>query len=159
MQAINIMKLSIYKTKDWHKRHAIFMVGMMQLLGAIGTEALNIFQICSTYSIKDIVMNFVQLGIIAMIDDLYAQSLRNNFFMKVLRKSEIEMKSTKKDKDRSAKCNKSSNCCFSFMLWIMHWILKGFYRLIKILYSTFYFYFAPYAVIVLSLYQLSYAYK
>ena len=133
------------------------MVGIMQLSGAIGTEALNIFQICSTYSIKDIVMNFVQLGIIAMIDDLYAQSLRNNFFMKVLRKSEIEMKSTEEDKERSHECNKTSNCCFSIMLWIMHWILKGFYRLIKILYSTFYFYFAPFTVFILSLYQLDYA--
>ena len=100
-QAINIIKLSLYKTSNLSKRHAIFMIGLMQLFGAIGTETLNIYQICSTYSIKDIIMNFVQLGIIAQIDDLYAQSLRNNFFMKVLRKSEIDVSSTDEDKERS----------------------------------------------------------
>lgn len=102
LQAINIIKLSIYKTSNWDKRHAMFMVGIMQLLGAIGTEALNIYQVCSTYNIKDIIMNFVQLGIIAQIDDLYAQSLKNNFFMKVLRESEIEISSTYEDKERSS---------------------------------------------------------
>jgi hypothetical protein len=33
----------------------------------------------------------------------------------------------------------------------------GFYRLVKILYSSFYFYFAPYTVIILSVYYLEYS--
>jgi hypothetical protein len=63
----------------------MFWIGMMQLLGAIATEALNMYQICSTYGINNIISTYVQFGIIAEIDNLYAQTLRNNFFMKVLK--------------------------------------------------------------------------
>jgi hypothetical protein len=39
---------------------------------------------------------------------------------------------------------------------ILHYTMIGFYRLVKILYSSFYFYFAPYTVIILSVYYLEY---
>jgi hypothetical protein len=124
---------------------------MMQLLGAIATEALNMYQICLTYNINNIISSYVQFGIISEIDNLYAQSLKNNFFMTVLRESEIEIHSTEEEKKRSVECN---ICCLHS---IFHWAGKLFYRAVKILYSTFYFYFAPYAVIVLSLYKLHYS--
>ena len=47
----------------------------------------------------------MQFGIIAQIDDLYAKSLKNNFFIKVLKASEIEIHSTDEDKKKSVECN------------------------------------------------------
>jgi hypothetical protein len=84
LQAIHIMKLSLYKVSTWRKRLFMFSIGLMQLTGAIFTEGLNIVQICSTFKINDIIANFVQFMIISQIDDFYAQSLKNNFCMKVL---------------------------------------------------------------------------
>jgi len=99
------MKLSLYKVSTWRKRLFMFSIGLMQLTGAIFTEGLNIIQICSTFKINDIIANFVQFMIIAQIDDFYAQSLKNNFFMKVLQESEIEIRSTDEEKKNSVKCN------------------------------------------------------
>ncbi len=92
----------------------------------------------------------MQFGIIAQIDDLYANSLKNSFFMKVLIESEIDIHSTEEDKRKSVECN--THCGYS----ILHYAMIGFYRLVKILYSSFYFYFAPYTVIILSIYNLDY---
>jgi MFS-type transporter involved in bile tolerance (Atg22 family) len=79
----------------------MFLVGFMQLFGAIFTEALNIQLICSTKDMSDIVMNFVQFGIIAHIDNLYAQSLKNSFLMNVLNNSSIEINSNEEDKKKA----------------------------------------------------------
>ena len=151
LQAIQFMKLSLYKISTWRKRLFMFSVGLMQLIGAIITEGLNILLICSTYKINDIIQNFVQFMIIAQIDDFYAQSLKNNFCMKVLKESQIEIQSTNEDKKKSVQCNTNK------FLTYTHKFLIGIFTLFKILYSTFYFYFAPYAVIFISLYYFSYA--
>jgi hypothetical protein len=55
LQAMNIIKLSIYKTSKWAKRGPMFFIGMMQLSAAIVTEVLNIVQICTTSKINDII--------------------------------------------------------------------------------------------------------
>jgi hypothetical protein len=71
--------------------------------------------------------------------------------MKVLKDSKIEIHSTDEDKKKSVECN--SNCGYS----ILHYSMIGFYRVVKILYSSLYFYFAPYTVIILSVYNLDYS--
>ncbi len=48
----------------------------MKLIGALLTEVVNIFLICSQNNIMDCVMNFIALGVIAEIDNLYASSLK-----------------------------------------------------------------------------------
>jgi hypothetical protein len=55
LQAIQIMKLSLYKISTWRKRLFMFAIGLMQLTAAIATEGLNIIQICSTFKINDII--------------------------------------------------------------------------------------------------------
>ena len=71
--------------------------------------------------------------------------------MKVLKESKIEIHSTAEDKINSVRCN--TNPLYS----ILHYILIGLYRILKILYSSFYFYFVPYTVIILSFYNLEYS--
>ena len=48
---------------------------MMKLLGAWMTEGVNILLICKQDSIMEVVMNFIALGVIAEIDNLYASRL------------------------------------------------------------------------------------
>jgi hypothetical protein len=71
--------------------------------------------------------------------------------MKVLKESEIEIHSTDDDKKKSVECNTN------FLYSILHYTMIGIYRLVKILYSSFYFYFAPYTVIILSVSHLYYS--
>ena len=55
LQAIHFMKFSMYKITTWRKRLPMFLISLMQLIGAIATEGLNIIQICSTDQIDDII--------------------------------------------------------------------------------------------------------
>lgn len=55
LQAIQFMKFSLYKITSWRKRLPMFLVSMMQLIGAIATEGLNIALICSTDQITEII--------------------------------------------------------------------------------------------------------
>ena len=55
LQAIQFMKISLYKITSWKKRLPMFLVSMMQLIGAIATEGLNIALICSTDQISEII--------------------------------------------------------------------------------------------------------
>ena len=55
LQAIHCMKFSMYRITTWRKRLPIFLISLMQLIGAIATEGLNIFQICSTVEIDNII--------------------------------------------------------------------------------------------------------
>ena len=78
-------------------------------------------------------------------------SIKNSFFMKVLKESKIEIHSTEIDKKKSVECN--THPLYS----LLHYTMIAIYRILKILYSSFYFYFAPYTVIILSVYYLEYS--
>ena len=54
-----------------------FYLSVMKLTGAILTEIVNILLICKQTTIMDAVMNFIALEVIAEIDNLYAESLKN----------------------------------------------------------------------------------
>ena len=45
-QAINMMKFTLYRTGSWNRRIPMFLVAVMQLLGAICTETVNMILIC-----------------------------------------------------------------------------------------------------------------
>ena len=90
---------------------------------------------------------------ISQIDDLYARHLKNSFLMNVLKNSKIEIHSNDDDKREARESN--TNVAYS----IFYYVMVAFYRALKIAYSSFYFYFAPYTVVVLSLSTLQYAEK
>ena len=54
-----------------------FYISLMKLFGALLTEIVNILLICKQTTIMDCVMNFIALGIICEIDNLYASSLKS----------------------------------------------------------------------------------
>jgi hypothetical protein len=51
------------------------MVTLMQFYGAVFTEVINILSICTLGNSKDVIMNFIALGVIAEIDNFYLQAL------------------------------------------------------------------------------------
>ena len=54
------------------------LISLMQLSSALGTEIINIALICAQDTVKDVIMNFIALGVIAEIDNFYAGTLTNN---------------------------------------------------------------------------------
>lgn len=81
-------------------------------------------------------MNFIALGVIAEIDDIYAGSLYHNKI-----KQEIEEGLTLEVKEHApVKEEYRSKFRFVFIL----------YKLLRTLYATYYFYFMPFTVIIVS---------
>ena len=81
-------------------------------------------------------MNFIALGVIAEIDDIYAGSLYHNKI-----KKEIEEGLTLEVKEH-APVREEYKSKFRLIFVI--------YKFLRILYSTYYFYFMPFTVIIVS---------
>jgi len=92
------MKVAVYRVRTWNKRVPIFLTSLMQLTATLTTEALNMYLICNYTDPDKILTSFVQFVFIAQIDDLYARSLKNSFFMSLLKVSKIKTNSTAEDK-------------------------------------------------------------
>lgn len=48
------------------------LIAVMQMLGGLFTEGINLFLICTLSDELDIIVNLVAFGCIAQIDDFYA---------------------------------------------------------------------------------------
>ena len=57
---------------------APLLVALMQFFGAVLTETINILSICALENTKEVIMNFIALGIIAEIDNYYLLALPNS---------------------------------------------------------------------------------
>jgi hypothetical protein len=139
-QAINMMKFTLYRTGSWNRRIPMFLVAVMQLLGAICTETVNMILICMFPSNTDIIQNLLAFNIIAEIDDYYAASLKNSFPRALQQKGSLSFSKLGKDDHDPLEINKS-------------WVSKGLqwvYRTCQMCYDSFYFYFMPFLVLYLT---------
>jgi hypothetical protein len=84
----NFSRLMVKSTK---RRVPMLTLGVMQLIGAVGTEIVNITLICQQTNAQDIIMNFIALGVIAEIDDIYANTLYNNTFKNRIEENEYKL--------------------------------------------------------------------
>lgn len=75
IQMLDYARLMVY-----HSKYRIPMVitSIMQFIGALATEIICIVLICQQGSVQDVIMNFIALGVIAEIDDIYAGTLYQN---------------------------------------------------------------------------------
>ena len=62
---------STYFSGTW----APMLVAIMQFFGAVFTETINILAICYLENTKEVIMNFIALGVIAEIDNYYLSAL------------------------------------------------------------------------------------
>lgn len=67
-----MMKYTLYKTASWSRRIPQFIVAVMQLNGALLTEAINIYLMCNFTESKDVIMNLLAFVVISQIDDFYS---------------------------------------------------------------------------------------
>ena len=78
-QAIKMMKFTIYRTGGWNRRLPQFAIATMQLMGALLTQGISLYLMCSYTRTQDIIMNLLAFCVIAEIDDHYANHLKNSF--------------------------------------------------------------------------------
>jgi hypothetical protein len=80
-------------------------------------------------------------GVIAEIDDFYAQSLKNSFAKALQQSSTISFSKLGKDNHDPLEINKS---------YISRFVLQSIYRFWQLFYDSFYFYFMPFLVLFLT---------
>jgi len=112
------------------------MVALMQFFGAVFTETINILSICSLENTKEVIMNFIALGVIAEIDNYYLSALppselkcrlEEPFEIKILSK---ELKFWERDfKTKFVRCV---------------------YKFLRVFEVSFYYYFTPFIVLILT---------
>ena len=135
-----MMKFTLYRTGNWNRRLFMFFVAIMQLLGAICTETVNMILICLLSENKEIIQNLLAFNIIAEIDDYYAKSLKNSFPHALQQKGRISFSKLGKDDHDPLEINKS------FVSMGLQWV----YRFFQMCYDSVYFYFMPYLVLYLT---------
>ena len=110
---------------------------MMKLFGAASTECLNIMLLCNQISVMDCVLNFIALGIISQIDNIYLASLRDFKLIKAFDKElQISRDKTWKQRDRS--------------YWMR--FCKFIHRVCKTIYVSFYYYFMMFVTIAITVF-------
>lgn len=76
-QGISMIEYSMSSMKRKHRKVPQMIVAMMQFIGALLTEIINILLLCSLVDPKDIIINMVAFGVIAELDNFYANSLQS----------------------------------------------------------------------------------
>jgi hypothetical protein len=77
-QSINLMRFSLYRTGNAGRKFPQFSVALMQFIGAMCTEIINMLVICREIDPSNIVQNLLAFGVICQIDDYYVETLKNN---------------------------------------------------------------------------------
>ena len=88
-------------------------------------------------------MNYIALGVIAEIDDIYAGSIKDTKLRDTI-ENEPEITIKTRDVKKRTRCHK---------------IIRGVYGFFNFFYVSFYFYFMPFATIILSQIAKSYNLK
>lgn len=117
-------------------RMSMLLVATMQLMGALFTEIINIYLICSLNTVADILVNYIALGVIAEIDNIYAKTLQHN----PLRKMIADGYSLTYDEKKPSRSG-----------YLKRWNVSAmFYKMIKMFYECYYFYFMGFTVVGLT---------
>ena len=112
------------------------MVSLMQFFGALLTEIINILSICSLSDTKEVVMNFIALGVISQIDNFYLVALPSSPLKERL-KEPIIVSAHSKNIEISHR-NRESTC--------VYWTFKTFH----FFEASIYYYFTPFIVLILT---------
>lgn len=133
-QCVDMLEYLSYHYDDFSSVFVPFCIINMQLFAALFTEIINLCLICTQNTAMDAVINFIALGGIAEIDNYYARSLTDTplkeafTYLPEIKHTELSFSSlTYKGK-----------------------LVRSVYKLYKIVYSSVYFYFAPYITTVLT---------
>ncbi|CDW81844.1 UNKNOWN [Stylonychia lemnae] len=133
IQLFNYARLMVYY-KD--NRLSMLMVSGMQFVGAFFTEIINIYLIASQNTVADVLINYIALGVIAEIDNIYAKSLQHNT-MRAMIADGVTLEYNEENPARPGyQKNKS--------------LAKILYKIIRVYYESYYYYFMPFTVVGLT---------
>ena len=147
----------------FEKPYHAYLCALMQAIAVYSTEGVSLFVILGTEAPEDTVMNFIALAIIADFDDYVFESTSNEILKKLFEDEfceelfVIRHTSSKRSKDweitdeiiegdtepRKLKIRLSERTWHNKMGYMMYKLLRGFY-------VSFYFYFEPFWVVLLS---------
>ena len=107
----------------------------MKFFGAFLTEIVNILLLCSQNTVMDCVLNFIALGVISEIDNMYYDSLKHAPLKKALEEP------PKKKKD-GIEYDKTLGIRFFQLI----------YEIFSFVYRTYYYYFMAFTAVFLTLF-------
>lgn len=102
------------------------------------TELMNMFIICRSGTVMDVVMDYIALEIIAQIDNIYAEAIRNRVCTEIPKEENWQPCIIEGDK----------SVCKNRRWW--NTLIFLYWKIIKCFYASFYFYFYPLLVIILT---------
>ncbi|CDW81368.1 UNKNOWN [Stylonychia lemnae] len=124
-------------SKNQNNRFPMFMVALLQFSAAIVVELFNIYLICQQNKIESIVLNYIALGFIAEIDNLYAKTLYKNKIKESICNGDVKII-----------IDKQHNKYFDVIRW--YYPSTFIYRIMEIFYGSYYYYFMPFTIIILN---------
>jgi hypothetical protein len=159
---LSYMKYALNHPYKFQSYSLAFQVGFMQFSSTLLTEITNLIVLCAVNDAVNIIFNFTAIAIVAEFDNFVFESMKNESFKEL-----IEEKFTKKvliikhttskkckphelsdEKDeygefRPLKVSFKDRETMNKVFFVVYKILKGFY-------VSFYFYFIPFTVILIS---------
>ena len=125
-----MMKYVTNHGKDFSNPYYAFLIALMQSLGGLAAEIFCIIFLCSLNNPIDIIIRFVAFASIGKVDNFYAAALSPDHKLK--KNSDPLM-----IKNRRHEVDQAERQCAGYAA-------RGVYKTLRIMYSSFIFYFLPY---------------
>ena len=133
-QAASMLLYYIKFHDNFFHKGQVAAVPLMQMSMVIVVEVICILEVCVSSTVIAVLFNFIALGIIAQIDDIYTSSLGSNKLNDHFSDDDIHFKRDPSAHPRDSKC---VDAMFKFGIFLLKWF-----------YQAIYFYFFPFMVVV-----------
>ncbi|CDW87155.1 UNKNOWN [Stylonychia lemnae] len=134
-RALNMMNYALLTTKKWYRKYPQIAVALMYFFGTFTCEFANLLLLCTIDNAQDIIINMIAFMVVADIQEFYSNSLQNSPLRESTPQQELEIKSWKESDNKFG------------LLGVLTFLL---YKIIRMFYVAFYYYFMPFAVVFLS---------
>ena len=124
------------------ERVPAFLIALMQFLIALSTEIISMLTLNGQREIFDVIANFIAIKAISEIDNIFISGQTDYILQKITEPGENEDNWTPK---------RIYNKIDFLERGYIDRILFSFYKLMKLLYNSFYFYFFPFVIILLNI--------
>jgi len=134
-QGLLMMKFVTYHPDQFQFPFIAFIIGLCQLFGGFASEIMCIIFLSSLNNVIDCLIRFMAFGMIAKIDNFYADALCGD--NKITGDTEpFEVTVNRRNVDK---------CEFSCLMKFCRWV----YKFLRVMYCSYIFYFMPFTAIFL----------
>ena len=137
----------------------LFLISTVKFVAVILCVFLNMYLICNSNSMSDIVKDFVAIGIIADIDDIITVLIMSNNISQEIDEAELkfdqtkgiyfqnDLKLLKEEFEEHRHKVKGLDLFLLYLKLFVQFCCLGLIRVYKFLYDTIYYYFTPYMIL------------